>query len=300
MSLPRIRALIAGSEHWNGSDANDFRHKVYRSFTRTLIQATYEMTKNVKEIIRFGRVLWPQYIELLQPSKIQHTLDIIARRLASFQPPVEATTARVQQELLTYLDSKAMPQIRSLVEEHLFALSVPITDGPKEKHEIPKRAVYLLLAAYLCQMNRPDRDKHLFTIQKNGRRRKSATEQNTASEDTAFGTNTTAQPKSLRLRTFPLERMLSIFVSLVSLHQGDAHTASLPERETERLLAIGDVSLLQNLQLLQDTGLLHEQGEAEANDPIRLSGRRYWCELTEEEALRLAEKLNFPLTRYVL
>ena len=299
LALSHIRNLIAGT-----SDCKDsFQEKVYGSFVKTLVQATYAVTKNIKEIIRFGRILWTRYIVPLQPEKIDETIRLIKRKLASFQPPIEATPDRVEQELLSFLDRKVLAQIRSLMEEHLFALSVPTTDNAEiDQHDMPQRAKYLLLASYLCQVNRPDRDKHLFSIQKNGRRRKSNTESNTASEDTAFGTNAMSQPKTLRLRTFPLERMLSIFVSLVTLHQLEANSnsESFQEDETEKLLSLGDASLQLNLEYLQDIGLLHEQPGTGPTDPIRLTGRRYWCDMTEDEALRLAETLHFPLTRYVL
>jgi len=282
-------------------ETEGFPPKVYRSFSRTLVQSTYDFTKNVKEIIRFGRTLWLRYTDPLHPGKIEETIGIVTRKLASFQPPVEATPERVEQEILGYLDRKMLPNVRSLTEKYLFALSAPLTGTLHEQHGMPERAKYLLLAAYLCQVNRPDRDKHLFSIEKNGRRRKSATESNTASEDTAFGADTTAQqPKTLRLRTFPLERLLSIFVSLVTLHQIEGHKDSLPEQEAEQLLSLGDVSLQQNLEYLQDLGLLHEQPATGPSEAIRLTGRRYWCELTENEAVRLAESLHFPLTRYIL
>jgi len=299
LSLPRVRELMVGT----GVDIQEkqgFQEKVYRSFTRTLVQSTYDLTKNVKEIIRFGRILWLRYTDPLHPGKIQEIVGTVTRKLASFQPPVEATPERLEQEVLAFLDQKMWSQVRPLTEEYLFALSVPLTGTVFQEHDMPDRAKYLLLAAYLCQVNRPDRDKHLFSIDKNGRKRKSVTETNTASEDTAFGTDSLPQPKTYRLRTFPLERMLSIFVSLVTLHQIEGHKDSLPEQETEQLLSLGDVSLLHNLEYLQDLGMLHEQPVTGPAEPIRLTGRRYWCELTENEALRLAESLQFPLTRYIL
>ena len=291
--------MIVGNEEDPKVARDGFQTKVYHSFVRTLMQSTYDLTKNVKEIIRFGRILWLRYTDPLHPSKIEGTLQTISRKLASFQPPVTGTPERVEQELLAFLDRKVLTQVRSLTEEYLFALSVPI-DHSHARNDMPDRAKYLLLAAYLCQVNRPDRDKHLFSIQKNGRRRKSATESNTASEDTAFGASAVAQPKSLRLRTFPLERMLSIYVSVVTLHQMANNKESLLEEDTELLLSLGDASLQQNLEYLQDIGLLHEQPATGHTDPIRLTGRRYWCELTEAEALRLADSLEFPLTRYML
>ena len=292
--------MIVGIDENTKSTGDDsFQAKVYHSFVRTLMQSMYDLTKNVKEIIRFGRILWLRYTDPLHPSKIDGTLQAISRKLASFQPPVEATAGRVEEELLAFLDRKVLTQVRPLTEDYLFSVSVPIHQNDVQ-HGMSDRAKYLLLAAYLCQVNRPDRDKHLFSIQKNGRRRKSATESNTASEDTAFGADAMAQPKSLRLRTFPLERMLSIFVSVVTLHQMANNKESLPEEDTEQLLLLGDASLQQNLEYLQDVGLLHEQPATGPTDPVRLTGRRYWCELTEVEALQLAESLEFPLTRYIL
>jgi hypothetical protein len=300
LSLERVRSLIVG----DGFDKGDsFEAKVYRSFVRTLVQSIYDTTKNVKEIIRFGRVLWPRYVEPLQPRNIDESITSVSRKLASFQPPVQPTPERMEHDILAFLDRKILPQIRPLTDDYLFALSVPpAADKAEEKtvHDMPHRVKYFLLAAYLCQVNRPDRDKHLFSIQKNGRRRKSATESNTASEDTAFGANAAGgQPKSLRLRTFPLERMLSVFVSLFALHQMESNK-DMQEQHTEELLSLGDASLQHNLGYLQSIGLLHEHPAAGPNDLIRLTGRRYWCEMTEDEAMSLAESLQFPLTQYLL
>ena len=152
-------------------------------------------------------------------------------------------------------------------------------------------------------------------IQKNGRRRKSQATENTAAENIALGSTQQQQQQQQqqsvqripRLRSFPMERLLSVYVSVVALNQEassapstSANAATSFIEQSERLQSLGNNTLGQHLAYLQCTGLLHEHPPRGPADVIRLSEPRYCCSLTEDEARRVAQTLNFPLDRYLL
>jgi Origin recognition complex (ORC) subunit 5 C-terminus len=317
-----------------GTDDEDsatasLQKKVYQSFTTALIQSVYDSTTDLKEILRLGRLLWPQYIEPLQADQIDKTLQAATSRCpssssknhfsggkkdgASVEPP---SSEAVEGQVLAILNQKILPQIRPFLAASLYTLSAPFASGStaaSSHHELPDLAKYLLLAGYLCQVNRPDRDKHLFSIQKNGRRRKSQATENTAAENVALGSTQQQQQQQQvvqripRLRSFPMERLLSVYVSVVALNQG-ASSSSLASanaamsfiEQSERLQSLGNNILGQHLAYLHSTGLLYDHPPRGPADVIRLSEPRYCCSLTEDEARQVAQTLNFPLDRYLL
>lgn len=233
-----------------------FRSALRQSFLGTLVQSLHDRTLDLKEYLRMGREVWPRYSEPLEPSKINRTLAVAKQVAASND------TAIVQGEILSLLDRKFLPQMRSILERGSIAPSV---------HEFPSLQKYALLAAYLCQVNRPDKDRKLFSIEKNGRKRRAT---DNADEEGAFGL------AAKRVRTFPVERMLSVFVSVVGLHS----TGS----DEERIRSLGSTAFFGSLAELREMGLV--LGDA----------RRCWCSLSASEAQGIAKSLNFPLDKYML
>lgn len=161
-----------------------------------------------------GRLIWPKYTEPLCRDNIDSTVESARKALLS-KGDSNASRDLVQREILTVLDRKIFPEVRRVLQQGMFTLDF---DSPsckaretdparREQHEMPQLTKYLLLAAFICQHNRPDRDKHLFSIQKNGRRRRSSNGENNNVEEVAFGSSSqNQQPKKLRPRSFPLER----------------------------------------------------------------------------------------------
>ena len=207
----------------------------------------------------------------------------------------------ISSAILAHLDREIMPQLRHSLKQGLFMLDYDSHEETKtqsrETHELPSLTRYLLLAAYICQANRPDRDKQLFSIQGNGRKRRSR-RQSDAGEELAFGSavQNQQQPKTLRPRAFPLERMLSVYVSMIGLNK-------LPDKQDcpeEMLRSLGTTSFSETLSHLRDIGLLHEQPLRSLSDPIRLVEPRYYCSLTRGEANAIAKTTGFPLEKYIL
>jgi Origin recognition complex (ORC) subunit 5 C-terminus len=331
LQQPRHCYLITGKS--DGKDEEDpattrLQQKVYRSFINALIQSVYDSTTDLKEILRLGRLLWPQYVEPLQPDRIDKTLEAATSRCLSLiskkhdssdkkdgASAESLSSEEVEGQVLAILNQKILPQMRPFLAASLYTLSASAACAARSTavsfHDLPDLAKYLLLAGYLCQVNRPDRDKHLFSIQKNGRRRKSQALENTAAENVAMGLTQQQQQQHQqtvqripRLRSFPMERLLSVFISVVALNQESSSSTSNAAmsfiEQSERLQSLGNNTLGQLLTYLQSTGLLHEHPPRGPADVIRLSEPRYCCSLTEDDARRIAQTLKFPLERYLL
>jgi len=130
--------------------------------------------------------------------------------------------------------------------------------------DIPSSVHYLIVAAYICQSNNPDRDKRLFVIQKNGRRSNRKTEEEISD-----------QTKS---RSFPAERLYSIYVSISHLHGNQKTPGSLEFNE--------------NIRSFQAMGILKE---TRLKNPILFMS----C-ISREEANSSAKVAGVPLENYVV
>lgn len=302
---PHVQRLIIG-EDAHEYCSTDFQQNVFRSFLDTLVQALYTTTSDVKEVVQVGRRLWPKYIAPLGKATIEKTIESAREALASKSttPEADPQAADIRREVLSFLDRKILPSIRLELEGGLFSLE-GISRSSAKLHDLPVLTKYLVLAAFLCHVNRPDRDKHLFSIQKNGRRRRQETDRDDQ-EDVAFGSDLQAsQSKLFRPKTFPVERMLSVYVSMVGLNQQSLESSSAAASSSssadgeERLRSLGSTAFYENISHLRDMNLLHEYPIRSATDPIRLADPRYWTSITKEEAHKIASDLSFPLDRYI-
>jgi hypothetical protein len=287
-----------------GADA-EFKQAVFRSFLDTLVQSVHDLTSDIKEFIRLGRSLWPKYVEPLGDDFVDATIESARKALESKGGSSSNPHDSVQRQILTILDRRIFPEIRRVLQRGVFTLEfdspfvLTKETGPPntEQHEMPHLCKYLLLAAFICQHNRPDRDKHLFSIQKNGKRRRSSNGENNNGGDLAFG-SASQQPKKLYPKSFPLERMLSVYVSTIGLNQSLASNDGNINRD-ERLRSLGTATFNESLAHLRDIGLLNEPPSRSAADALRMSDARYWCSLTLDEAQGIAKSVNFPLDRYI-
>jgi Origin recognition complex (ORC) subunit 5 C-terminus len=302
-----------------------FRSICYGSFCDTLIQSLQDYTCNIKEYIHLGRLLWPKYIEPVRRHNIDNTIRLTTRKLdLSTSLTASGRIALFQRTILELLDRRIQPLLRHSLDRGLFVFSL---DSPTIVHQDRRIATehddlfhqksesesrpckrpflikYLLLAAYICQINRADKDKQLFSIQRNGKRTRSNAD---VVEDSAFGSTgqhyvqPQQQPtiKSLRPRTFPFERLLSVFVSIVSLNARSTNNDKVDSDFDESLNNLGTGQFNELLITLREVGVLHEiQADGSA---LRMSQVNYWCSLTSDEANVISRSVNFPLERYIV
>ncbi len=317
------------------------REKIVRLFWNTLIQSISDTTRNVHEYLRLGRALWPSFVAPLHPRAIRTTMEGLVTKLDIPISEIsrQEHSKKVDDEIANVLGTRFHQYVASLSsgEESLTCLSldeagflpaVLITssksgrsnDGLKPRRHQPYLRTCLLLAAFICQNNKADQDRKVFSTQGNGRRRKNRAKDDIYGgndEDLAFGSSTLdatqrgEQLKTLRPRPFPLERAFSIFATLVRLNPAMTERTTLLSvgggfergEDLEGLMdSLGSTRLHSDVQHLIDSGYLHRanfQGSIKT-EHISLSNARFWCSLTKEEAIEIATQLDIPLEKYLI
>ena len=271
-----------------------------------------ELTADIREYVRLGRALWPRYLAPVQPNQIAETLASIE----TAHPSCISSLAETQRHMLSLLHQRISPYIRTALDRGLGFLALDtsglLADSEPDRthHDAPILVKYLLLAAFLCHTNRADRDRDLFSIQGNGKRKKrgrstAAPEDNDGDDSseasmTATGRRRTNgdQPATLRPRTFPVERLYSLYVSLVSLNASTIGDAA--ENHDELMLSAGNLLFHETVTYLRDAGILHDYPPLSATDRIPLGQRRFWSTITRDEVDGIAKSIHFPLERYIV
>jgi Origin recognition complex (ORC) subunit 5 C-terminus len=295
-----VRILVTGAVLDAASPNHGFQRVAYDSFVDTLVQALQMTTTNVKEISHVGQRLWPKYVEPLQSREsINRTLQQARRNLAAASNPVP-DRASMQREVLSILDRAIRPVLLATTAGGALGL-LPLEPQPSSSpssdpyFELPLLAKYMLLSAYLCQINRPERDKDLFSVESNGKRRRTDADSQHQDPEGMGGTTTSAHPSNSlpRPRTFALERMLSVYASVVGL-------AASSIADDDRSRALGGAAFYDNLAHLCDIGLLHEHPSQSGYEISRLNDPRYWTSISADDAKSMAKSLSFPLDSYIL
>jgi hypothetical protein len=174
----------------------------------------------------------------------------------------------------------------------------------------------LLLAAFVCQHNKADQDRKFFSVHGNGKRRKSKAKEDIYGgndEDLAFGSTSVTlhgsrsrgkqphqveQLRFLKLRPIPLERVFSIFVTLVRLNPIGMDDDMVDEVDLEATMDdLGSSRLYTDLTHLVDLGYLHF---VKGTQSMHTAPTRILCSLTREEALEISDRIGIPLERYLL
>jgi Origin recognition complex (ORC) subunit 5 C-terminus len=297
-----VRTLVTGSVLDSAAPSLDFRSVAYDSFVDTLVQSLQMTTSNVKEISHVGQRLWPRYIEPLQSREsISKTLEHARLNLAASSSTSRPDRASMQREVLSILDQAIRPALQVTTGAGALALLPPLEPPQTSSKpsstpyfELPLLAKYMLLSAYLCQINRPERDKDLFSIESNGKRRRTVADSQHQDPEEMGGAVAALPSNSLpRPQTFALERMLSVFASVVGL-------AASSNADNERSWTMGGAAFYDNLAHLCETGLLHEHPGQSGYEITRLNDPRYWTSISADDAKSMAKSLSFPLHSYIL
>lgn len=311
MSQQLLLRRIIGPDMERAYSSNDetFTKRVVKSFLNILLQSLYGGCRDLKEIVRLGRSLWPLYVLPLHSTRIDQTLKAVKKNCPLAKDTI-ATTTTSGKYILSYLDHQILTHMRQKLNHSIYTLRDDghkthleklnfcgahnkQTSGSEVLQTLPYLTKCLLLAAFICQTNRADKDKQLFTIQKNGKKN-STNKRKSPTEDIAFGAATkSAASKFCRPRMFPMERMLSVFVSIVGLNQEYNTSSNLRQHKGNGVdpSATGSPEFFESLSYLRDVGLLH--------DNENLATPRYWCSLTKDEAEAISQSVNFQLGNYL-
>ena len=255
-----------------------------------------------------GRALFPMYIRPLHPSNIVTTVELVGNQLT------HGAMGGIESRLLAFLDKKFLREAGRFVGRSLFSLSI---DSPISKpaqavpvhpqawldEGQPYTRICLLLAAYICQNNKSDKDKHVFSIQGKGSKRTRRSPVESTLDDVAFISRMGDRQELnvVRLRPFPLERMLSIYVTLYRLNTPPSGMG-ITQNSQQMLQSLGSSYLYENLAQLRDLGYLHEVqtvGQLKA-EQVPMSAARYVCSLTKAEAVSISLAADIPLNNYLL
>lgn len=297
--------------------------KIYESMIDCILQSVENTTRDIREIIRLSRKFWSSYIKPIfdDPSIIKDIHQFRNKNNEVANSPTDGF-----EEILYH---KARSNLRQLLSDSLLCLgngrdvslnspNIQTTSNDTFSsnnksylfpEKIPYFTKYMLLAAYLCQCNKSDHDTVLFTNQRSGRgkRRRSNADKLTDHGNVTHATSTLARKELLKMRisSFPLERLLSVFSSIVSKYGTDS---LLLRRQTQAgfidLRQMGTTILFESLAQLQQFSFIQFAGSnsyesSQALQSSHFSSAKFTCNLTHEQAQNIAAFVGFPLSRYL-
>mmetsp|Transcript_10900 Transcript_10900/g.20377 ORF Transcript_10900/g.20377 Transcript_10900/m.20377 type:complete len:832 (+) Transcript_10900:1-2496(+) len=293
--------------------------RLYKSLVDIVIHSVESTTRDVGEILRLTRILWPLYLTPLKKRNAQN--NTIKSLATSVDSPIV-----VNRELLEKLGEHVRPHLRQLITKCLFrpfrtlapSHASAATHADTSSVSLPYFTKFLLLAAYLCQTNRADTDRILYTNYRAGQKRRRKTEAYSNSNNNDGPANNTSSQNSFldRVPSFPFERMLSVFSSICNKYASkdvcdtvstDGDTMTKLRKDSVDTAHLGNLSLMRCLSELRHCGLLEESaasGMDWSDEKLAysksMSSTKFICRLSKEEAKEIARSLDFPLEAYLI
>lgn len=261
-----------------------FHRALVTSFVSSLVQAMRSITRDVRDMLRVGCQIWLSFIEPLSAQNIESTIKA-----------AESFGVDKENALLSYMGHR-MVKLSKNMENILFSLGEG--GGPEDPvSDFPYLWKCMVLASFICQHNKADKDRQLFTITGNGKRRRQNQYQDDGDpESAAFASWDQQRLRMLRPRSFPLERMLTIFVSIVGLHEQRQRV--LVDETTESFISsLGNSVFLETVGQLRATDMLRELPR---EGGLPMSAAMYYCEIGRDDAESVAKSIDFPLERYLV
>ena len=360
LSTTENQKLVLGNSLSSSSDTSStmrqsLKDKLIRTFWNTVVQFASDSTRDIRDFQRLGRALWPSFVAPLHPSVLKSTLTAAVNKIGegtigltkkSLSDPERYT--KMEDEVVRMMGKRFYPMVSSLAsgDDSLTLLilnedgSLPVIDSRSSSScrakidrstefgtalSIPQPYLRscLLLAAFVCQHNKADQDRKLFSVHGNGKRRKARAKEDLYGgndEDLAFGSTNMSlhtssgrgrkskqdgqnQPRqvemlrSLKLRPVPLERVFSIFVTLVRLNPGYDGMEDDEEGLEATMDDLGSSRLYRDLSHLIDIGYIQL---TKGNQTPSLAPTKVLCTLTRDEALEISNRIKIPLERYLL
>lgn len=328
MITPRLMKLVVGKGATTSIYIRDPSIlKLYRSLVDIVIQSVESSTRHIGEILRLVRMLWPLYLNPLKKI-MNHNHNSASTTQDATTSSNSSPVITVDRELLEQLGTHVRPYLRQVLTKCLLRPFQTLTassntlpsrtssnvDGITASTTLPYFSKFLLLAAYLCQTNRADKDRLLYTNQRAGSKRRRKTNKSNSSMSDSLTYATSQSAHSERLPSFPLERMLSVFSSICNKYATSSEdvghknggTCSVPSDMIDVAL-LGNVSLMRSLLELRQCGLLEEAtsyGIDWNNENLAysksMSSTKFICRLSRQEADVIAKSLHFPLEGYLM
>jgi len=296
---------------------------VYMSLVDIVIQSTESSTRDIREMLRLLCILWPTYTKpLLAESSglliecAQAFQQMTKEELNAIIKEGKLEDQSILQKISENLGSKIRVHIREVIKTCL--LNPGLNYSPNENsasrqtlsHRLPYFTKFVLLAAYLCQSNRADRDRKLYTNQKSARRKRGqGKETNTESVSYASSAKAQQELQSTKVPSFPFERMFSIFSSICRKSAAGSmkHAYSKmmdPSIDSIDVSELGSIGILSSIRELCDLGLLTElRSILVKNDQSAMnkgySNSKYTCNLARGHANEIATSVGFNLSEFL-
>ena len=327
-----IRRSSLTSHAFLSNNANQLRSKLndwlYASMMNSFIPSVVSSTHDMTEITRVARLLWPEYVAPLDrrngcddptlESLIWRVLCCICPDAAeqcedshcSFCENLHVAADNVvdsvvdlnelKKRLSEKLDRNIRESMRSLLSS---TIMMPGRVLMKQNYHpyagrLPYITKFLLLAAFLCQNKRSEQDRNLFTTVNTGKSKRRRT--NKDGDETAYAAS--SKDTTQRQPSFPLERMLSVFYSIIDQY-GQQHYMTYKEGGVSISAQLGTQHLFQNISQLIATGLLCTVGSVKFNekynqDLMEMTTAKFSCMISRDDARIIASTVGFPLERY--
>ena len=293
------------------------------SFIPSVISSTHDIT----EIMRLARLLWPEYTAPLDknsnyddPALVSLMWQVVGGLYSedeSLDDPcsdcsfcqklstgVDETSVEnlnmLKQRLSEKLDRNIRESMRKLLSNTVMMPGRVLMKQTQHPYagRLPYITKFLLLAAFLCQNKRSEQDANLYTRQNTGKSKRRRA--NKPGDETAYAA--ASKDMTQRQPSFPLERMLSVFYSIIDQY-GQNHYMTYKEEGASVAAQLGTERLFRNISQLIATGLLSTTGSAKFNERYNQNlmdktDAKFSCNISRGDARVIATSVGFPLEKY--
>lgn len=305
------------------SKLNDW---LYASMMNSFVPSVISSTHDITEIMRLARLLWPEYTAPLDKSNtyddpalvslMWQVISSLYREDESLNGPCSidsnctfcqklstgADDALVEninmlkQRLSEKLDRNIRESMRKLLSNTVMMPGRVLTKQSQHPYagRLPYITKFLLLAAFLCQNKRSEQDANLYTKQNTGKSKRRRA--NKPGDETAYAAS--SKDTTQRQPSFPLERMLSVFYSIIDQF-GQNHYMTYKEEGASVAAQLGTERLFRNISQLIATGLLSTIGSAKYNHNLMdKTDAKFSCNISRDDTRVIATSVGFPLEKY--
>lgn len=312
---PRLRKSITGEttglvvNHENDDVYQPLLIKLYESLVEVIIQSVESTTRDIREMLRLLRLIWPLYLRPILNGDNDNSsnndaslVSLLLKKSCTRTSGNEKQEVHLNGRVSEKLGQKVRPYVRQMLNDCLLQPG-NIMHQKKDKCdnnvevELPYYSVYLLLAAYLCQANKAENDLKLYTNRASGQRRRgrrSNQSNDTQMENVTHASSNKAQQnlKNEKMPSFPLERLLSIFSSITGKY-------AIVKGKSKELGTTTTFAKISELEELGYISCIDHSTNARKSNIMSTSSLKYCCKITKKQAEQFASQVKFPLSNYL-
>ena len=308
---PRLSKSVIGENKMTTSEcalSQQIVNKLYVSLVEVVIQSVENITRDIREMLRLLRLTWPFYLEpILNNDSTGSSLLSLLEQNCPISSNENGEEGQLKGQVSEKLGQKIRPHIRKMLNECLLQPGktnveneeATSKEGNKTEVGLSYYSIFLLLAAYLCQVNKAENDLKLYTNRASGQRsrkgRRSNQPNDTQMESITHASSIKAQQnlKIEKLPSFPLERLLSIFSSITGKYASDSCIANK---------SLGSMSTFAKISELEELGYIScvdNDSNARKSLMMSTSSLQYNCKMSNNQAVEFAKAVHFPLSNYI-